>query len=48
MPVIYDEKTNEIDNDNFNEILSVVRGLAANDERIVDYFKDKRVSDRKE
>ena len=41
LPVVYDEKTNEIDNDNFNEILSIVRGLAANDERIVDYFKDK-------
>ena len=41
LPVIYDDKTNEIDNDNFNEILSVVRGLAANDERIVDYFKFK-------
>ena len=43
LPVIYDEKTNEIDNDNFNEILSVVRGLAANDERIVDYFKFKEI-----
>jgi len=41
LPVIYDGETNEIDNDNFNEILSVVRGLAANDERIIDYFKDK-------
>ena len=41
LPVIYDDKTNEIDNDNFNEILSVVRGLAANDERIVNYFKFK-------
>ena len=39
--MLYDGKTNEIDNDNFNEILSVVRGLAANDERIIDYFKDK-------
>ena len=39
LPVIYDDKTNEIDNDNFDDILSVVRGLAANDERIVDYFK---------
>jgi len=47
LPVVYDEKTNEIDNDNFNEILSIVRGLAANDERIVDYFKDK-VSERLE
>ena len=41
LPVVYDEKNNEIDNDNFNDILSIVRGLAANDERIVDYFKDK-------
>ena len=47
LPVVYDEKTNEIDNDNFNEILSIVRGLASNDERIVDYFKDK-VSERLE
>ena len=41
LPVIYDEKTNEIDNENFNDILSIVRGLAANDERIIEYFKDK-------
>jgi superfamily II DNA or RNA helicase len=41
LPVIYDDETREIDNDNFNEILSVVRGLASNDERIVEYFKDK-------
>ena len=41
LPIIYDNTTNEIDNDNFNEILDVVRGLAANDERIVEYFKDK-------
>jgi len=41
LPVIYDEETQEIDNDSFNEILSIVRGLASNDERIVDYFKDK-------
>ena len=41
LPVIYDGSTNEIDNENFNEILSIVRGLAANDERIIDYFKDK-------
>ena len=41
LPVIYDDATSEIDNDNFNEILNVVRGLAANDERIVEYFKDK-------
>ena len=45
LPVIYDEETQEIDNDSFNEILSIVRGLASNDERIVEYFKDK--SDKK-
>jgi superfamily II DNA or RNA helicase len=41
LPVIYDEETYEIDNDNFQEILSIVRGLASNDERIVEFFKDK-------
>ena len=41
LPVIYDEETHEIDNDSFNEILAIVRGLASNDERIVEYFKDK-------
>jgi superfamily II DNA or RNA helicase len=41
LPVIYDEDTHEIDNENFQEILSIVRGLASNDERIVEYFKDK-------
>jgi superfamily II DNA or RNA helicase len=48
LPVIYDEDTNEIDNDNFNEILSIVRGLAANDERIIEYFKDKSLDKGKE
>ena len=41
LPVIYDEDTHEIDNENFQEILSIVRGLASNDERIVEYFKEK-------
>ncbi len=41
LPVIYDEETQEIDNDNFEEILSIVRGLASNDERILEYFKEK-------
>jgi superfamily II DNA or RNA helicase len=41
LPVIYDDVTHEIDNENFNEILAIVRGLASNDERIVEYFKDK-------
>jgi superfamily II DNA or RNA helicase len=44
LPVIYDEETQEIDNDSFNEILSIVRGLASNDERIVEYFRDKNQS----
>ncbi len=44
LPVVYDGNTNEIDNDNFNDILSIVRGLAANDERIIEYFKDKTLT----
>ena len=44
MPVVYDGETNEIDNDSFNEIVSMVR-LAANDERIVEYFKDKSLGE---
>lgn len=46
LPVIYNEETGEIDNDNFAEILAVVRGLASNDERIVDYFKSQNQSFR--
>lgn len=41
LPVIYDDVTHEIDNENFEEILAIVRGLASNDERIIEYFKDK-------
>ncbi|MDA7580164.1 DEAD/DEAH box helicase family protein [Crocinitomicaceae bacterium] len=41
LPIIYNEEIQEIDNDSFNEILSIIRGLASNDERIVEYFKDK-------
>jgi hypothetical protein len=41
LPVIYDHISHEIDNENFQEILNVVRGLAANDERIIEEFKDK-------
>jgi superfamily II DNA or RNA helicase len=41
LPVIYDDITHEIDNENFEEILAIVRGLASNDERIIEYFKDK-------
>lgn len=47
LPVIYDEKTNEIDNDNFDEILAIVRGLASNDERIIERFKDKNQKEKK-
>ena len=39
IPVIYDEETNEIDNKNFSEIVSIVQGLSSNDRRIIDYFK---------
>ena len=46
LPVVYDGDTHEIDNDNFQEILSIIRGLAANDERIVEYFKDKQIIER--
>ena len=41
LPIIYDHSSQEIDNDNFQEILNIVRGLAANDERIIEEFKDK-------
>jgi superfamily II DNA or RNA helicase len=42
LPVVYDDITQEIDNENFNEILAIVRGLASNDDRIIEYFKDKK------
>jgi superfamily II DNA or RNA helicase len=41
LPVIYDDETHEIDNENYAEIISIIRGLASNDERIVEYFKEK-------
>lgn len=43
VPVIYND-SHEIDNANFNEIISIIRGLAANDERIIEYFKTKNTS----
>jgi superfamily II DNA or RNA helicase len=46
LPVVYDGDTHEIDNDNFQEIVSIIRGLAANDERIVEYFKEKQSTER--
>ena len=41
LPVVYDDITQEIDNENFNEILAIVRGLASNDDRIIEFFKSK-------
>ena len=42
LPVIYDGVTHEIDADNYKEIVDVVRGLAANDGRIIEYFSEKK------
>lgn len=41
LPVVYDDKTHEIDNESFIDILGIVRGLAANDERIIEFFDDR-------
>ncbi|MBT7317202.1 MAG: DEAD/DEAH box helicase family protein [Lentimicrobiaceae bacterium] len=41
LPIIIDETTKEIDNSNFQDIVTVIRGLASNDDRIVEYFKEK-------
>lgn len=41
LPVLVDEETGEIDNKSYDEIWAVVKSLASNDERIIDYFKDK-------
>jgi superfamily II DNA or RNA helicase len=41
LPIVYDDQSDEIDNENFKEIVDVVRGLAANDERIIEYFKNR-------
>ena len=43
LPVVYDIN-NEIDNESFNDVISIIRGLAANDERIIEYFKTKTPS----
>lgn len=42
LPVFTKSKTTEaiIDSEEFNEVLSVLRALASNDERIIEYFKD--------
>jgi predicted helicase len=40
LPLIYDDELNQIDNESFEDIISVIRGLASNDERIIEYFKD--------
>ena len=41
LPVVYDEETKEIDNENFKEIVAILRGLASNDSRIIEYFEAK-------
>jgi superfamily II DNA or RNA helicase len=41
LPVVYDEETKEIDNENFKEIVAILRGLASNDGRIIEYFEAK-------
>lgn len=46
LPVIYDENTGEVDNENFSEIVSIVRSLASNDDRIIEYFKDRHDGDK--
>jgi 3-mercaptopyruvate sulfurtransferase SseA len=49
--VVYDEETKEIDNENFKEIIAILRGLASNDSRIIEYFEarssDKQVKSNK-
>ena len=41
LPVVYDEETKEIDNENFKEIVAILRGLASNDSRLIEYFEAK-------
>jgi superfamily II DNA or RNA helicase len=41
LPLVFNEETKSIDNKSFNDILSIVRSLAANDERIIEYLRDK-------
>ena len=43
LPIVYGDD-NEIDNESFNDVVSIIRGLAANDERIIEYFKTKTSS----
>ena len=40
LPLIYDDELNQIYDDSFEDIISIIRALASNDERIVEYFKD--------
>ncbi len=41
LPVFVDQDSMEPDDQNFKDILNIVRGLASNDERIIEYFRDK-------
>lgn len=41
LPIVYDEEKKEIDNKNYDEIVSILSSLATNDERIIEHFKAK-------
>jgi predicted helicase len=41
LPVLVNEDSMEPDDQNFKDILNIVRALASNDERIIEYFRDK-------
>ncbi len=44
LPLIYDEKIKEIDNENYQDIWNIIKGLASNDERIIEYFSSRNKS----
>ncbi len=41
LPIVIDEVSNEPNNEQFQDILNVVSALAASDERLIEYFKNK-------
>ena len=43
IPIVYNDN-HEVDNESFNELVTTIRGLAANDERIIEHFKTKTFS----
>ncbi len=44
LPIVIDETSREPDNDQFRDILNIVSALAASDERLIEYFRDKSYS----